>query len=243
MTMAVLLSAVGVLALAGFVQGLTGFGFGLVAMGLLPAVLGLAEAQAVVTVTGLVTVAAMTGLTLRHVRWSSMGPLALGSAVGVPLGFVMLTALPQSLVVRMLGLAICLLVLFEGSLGVGGALRLPDGSAWWIGVASGTLSGAFNIGGPPMVAYIYGRPWPKQQQVATLSGVFLASGVLRLALLLASHRSATATWISSAWAIGPMLAALVCGNRLLKYVSQRQLRLGVSVALLALGGRYLIVGA
>jgi hypothetical protein len=243
MTMAVLLSAVGVLALAGFVQGLTGFGFGLVAMGLLPAVLGLAQAQAVVTVTGLLTVAAMTGLTLRHVRWSSVGPLAFGSAVGVPLGFFSLTTLPQALVLRMLGLAICLLVLFEGALRRGGVLRLPDCAAWWVGIVSGTLSGAFNIGGPPLVAYIYGRPWPKEQQVATLSGVFLASGAFRLALLLASQRSPTATWISTAWAVGPMLLAIVCGNRLLDYVSQRQLRLGVSVALMALGGRYLIVGA
>ena len=243
MTAAVLLSAVGALALAGFVQGLTGFGFGLVAMALLPALLGLDQAQAVATVMGLVTVAAMTGMTLRDVRWSSVGPLALGSAVGVPLGFVSLTALPQSLMVRMLGLSICLVVLFEGVLSRGGCVRLPCRAAWWVGVASGTLSGAFNIGGPPLVAYIYGRPWPKEQQVATLSGVFLASGLLRLVLLLASQRSMAATWMSAAWAVGPMLAALICGNRLLNYVSQRHLRVGIFVALLALGGRYLIVGA
>jgi uncharacterized membrane protein YfcA len=243
MTAAVLLPAVAALALAGFVQGLTGFGFGLVAMALLPAVLGLDQAQAVATVMGLVTVAAMTGMTLRDVRWSSVGPLALGSAAGVPLGFMSLAALPQAVVVRLLGLAICLLVLFEGTPRRGGAVRLPGRAAWWVGVASGTLNGAFNIGGPPLVAYIYGQPWPKEQQAATLSGAILASAVLRLVLLLASQRSMAATWTSAAWGVGPMLAALVCGIRLLNSVSQKHLRVGISVALLALGGRYLIAGA
>lgn len=246
MLTATLLLAIGVLVLASFVQGLTGFGFGMIAMGILPSVLGLDQAQAVVTVTGMAMFAAMTGLTLRDAEWSGAADLYLGSALGVPLGFGMLSALPQVFLVRLLGLAICLLVLFEIGAGRGWAparrLRPPRWAGLGLGVASGALSGAFNIGGPPIVAYVYGRPWTKERQVATLSVVFLSTGLIRLLLVLHSDRPQAATWASAAWAIGPMIAAIVCGHRLLRYVPQRRLRAGVFAALLAIGGRYLVFG-
>jgi uncharacterized protein len=242
MTLSPLVSVAGVLALAGFAQGLTGFGFGLIAMGLLPLVVGLDEAQAVATLTGVVACVAMTGVALRHVQWSSVRHLWLSTILGVPLGYFVLTMFSPSVVIRLLGLAICLLVFFEIFVTRWYAVRLPDWSGWCIGLASGALSGAFNIGGPPLVAYVFDRPWSKEQQVATLSSVFVASGLMRSALLLGHGRIHESTCISSVWAILPMLAAIVCGNRLLKYIPQQHLRNGIYAVLLLLGGRYLIVG-
>ncbi|HWA99093.1 MAG TPA: sulfite exporter TauE/SafE family protein [Pirellulales bacterium] len=233
------LLATGALALAGFVQGLTGFGFGLIAMGLLPLFLGLGEAQAIVTLTGIAGCVTMLGVTLAHVRWSNVVHLWIGSMLGVPLGFWVLTSLPQPVVMRLLGLTICLLVVFEIVITRRYAVRLPDWTGWGVGLASGALTGAFNIGGPPLVAYIFGRPWTKEQHVATLSAVFMSSSIIRVVLLLTHHDIDRQTWIASAWAVGPMLVAIVVGNRLLKYVSQQQLRTGVYITLLALGGHYL----
>jgi uncharacterized membrane protein YfcA len=231
-----------VLALAGFAQGLTGFGFGLIAMGLMPLVIGLDEAQAVVTIAGVVACVAVTGVALRHVQWSSVRHLWLSTILGVPVGFFVLTLFSQTLVIRLLGLSICLLVLFEILITRRYAVRMPDWSGWLIGLSSGALSGAFNIGGPPLVAYIFDRPWSKEQQVATLSSVFVASGLVRSALLLGHGRIHESTCLSAVWGILPMLAAIVCGNRLLKYIPPRHLRNGVYAVLLLLGGRYLIVG-
>jgi len=235
-------SVVAALALAGFVQGLTGFGFGLIAMGLLPLVVGIDEAQAVTTLAGIAACLALTGLTLRHVRWSGVGPLWLSTLVGVPIGFGLLALLPRTLVFRSLGLAICLMVAFELIVSRRRGARLPDWSCYCIGLVSGALSGAFNIGGPPLVLYIFDRPWSKEQQVATLSCVFVASGLVRLGLLLTHGRIHDSTWISTGWAVVPMLAAIACGNRLLNHIPQRYLRGGVYAILLALGGRYLLMG-
>jgi uncharacterized protein len=242
MTLNSLVSVAGVLALAGFAQGLTGFGFGLIAMGLLPLVVGLDEAQAVATLTGVVACVAMAGVALRHVQWSSTWHLWLSTILGVPLGYFILTMFSQTVVIRLLGLAICLLVFFEIFVTRRYAVRLPVWSGWCVGLVSGALSGAFNIGGPPLVAYIYDRPWSKEQQVATLSSVFVASGLVRSALLLGHGRIHESTCISALWGILPMLAAIVCGNRLLKFIPQRHLRSGIYATLLLLGGRYLIVG-
>ena len=243
MTTVMLIATTGVLAVAGFVQGLTGFGFGMVAMGLIPSILGFDQAQAVVTLMGLATCLTMTGLAARHVSWSGAEGLWIGSALGVPLGFEAVGALPQSLTLRLLGLTICGMVLFEVFVGRPRSIHPPDWLAWPIGVGGGILSGAFNIGGPPLVVFIYGRPWPKERQVATLSGLFLLHGLVRLALLLAAGRVRGSTWTASAWAVGPLLAAIVLGQRALRLVTQGQLRAGVDLVLLALGGRYLFAGS
>lgn len=165
-----------------------------------------------------------------------------GTIVGVPLGFGVLSALPHGLVLRTLGLALCALVVFDLATSRKEAVHWPGWTGWFAGLASGTLSGAFNIGGPPLVAFVYGRPWPKEQQVATLSGVFLTGGIIRVGLLLSQGEVGTTSWTSTAWAVGPLLAAVACGHRLLKYVPQRGLRLVVQMFLLALGARYLIAG-
>jgi uncharacterized membrane protein YfcA len=233
---------VGVLVLAGFVQGLTGFGFGMVVMGLLPPLIGIEQALAVATLAGLATTLANTGLTLRHLHWSSTGALWFGTVVGVPLGFEALSAVPQAVVMRLLGLALCALILFDLSSGRKDASHWPTWAGWCTGLVSGTLSGAFNMGGPPLVAYVYGRPWSKERQVATLSGLFLTGGVIRLVLLMVRGEVAESSWASAAWAIGPLLVAVVCGHRLLRFVPQNRLRVAVQLFLLALGARYLLAG-
>src|SRR3954465_14533387 len=102
-TVALSLTVVGVLALAGYVQGLTGFGFGLIAMGLLTPLLGVDQALSVVTLSSLATSVVMAGLTLRHVHWPGVARLSLGSLVGIPVGFALMSALPKDVVVRALG--------------------------------------------------------------------------------------------------------------------------------------------
>ncbi len=238
-----LLLATAVLSLAGFVQGLTGFGFGMTAMSLLPLVLGLHEAQAVVTLTSTAACVLMAAFTLRNVPWAGLPQLWLGTLVGVPLGFELFELLPQAMITRLLGAMLCGMVLFEFFVARRKSLRWPRWLEPIVGVASGILTGAFNIGGPPLVACIYSQPWSKEQHVAGLTAVFLSGGLIRVGLLLAQHDLPSAAWSASSWALLPMLVAIVCGNRVLGYVPQQQLRAAVFTVLLILGGRYLIVGA
>lgn len=231
------------LSLAGFLQGLSGFGFGLTAMALLPLVLGLAEAQAIVT---LVSLAVCTGNALslgRHFVWSTSVAVLLASVgIGVPAGFLLLTQLPVDVVRQWLGGALCLMVGFDWLSGRW-QWRYPDWTQPLVGFAGGALAGAFNIGGPPLVAYLYVQPWSKQRIVATLSVLFVGCGLVRLALLAGVDQLTAPVWLASGCAAVPTIAAMLCGTRLLQHVPQRTLRTTVFVAILLLGIRYLLGGA
>lgn len=241
MTIGALAYVVAGLTLAGFLQGLSGFGFGLTAMALLPLVLDFRDSQATVTVVNLVVCTANAAVLWRSVVWSKMLGLLVGAWVGVPLGFQLLTQLPGDQVRQWLGAALCLMVGFELAFGHR-EWRYPAWTQPAVGLASGALGGAFNIGGPPLVAYMYSQPWSKQQIVASLSVVFLSSGVIRTTLLAQAHQLTPTVWQAFLWSTPPMIAALLFGNRLLHHVPQRAMRIAVYTVLLGLGVRYLLGG-
>lgn len=239
MTTESLLLAIAAVSLAGFIQGLTGFGFGMTAMSLLPMAVGLTDAQAIVTLTSTAACLVMATFTLRDVPWSDLPRLWIGTVAGIPLGFAVFESLPRTTVTRALGLMICLMVLFEFFVAHRRSIQWPRWFEPVIGITSGALTGAFNIGGPPLVACIYSRPWPKEKRVAGLTAVFLSSGLIRVSLLLRYHELPREAWSATAWAIVPLMLAIVAGNRLLTHVPDRLLRTAVFTTLLILGGRYL----
>jgi uncharacterized membrane protein YfcA len=233
------------LALASFLQGLTGFGFGLTAVALLPLYLPVRDAQTLCTMVG-VFVTSMNVVAARsHYRSEGILPLLFGSCVGVPLGYQFRSMIPESSVRPWLGAAICLMVIWDA---VGRRLRkksdngaeAPKPIAIAIGVFSGWLTGAFNIGGPPLVAYLYARPWPVQRVVAVLSAIFLASGLVRLAVIVADGRVSEPLMTATAVSLLPTLAAIALGQRCLSKVHPEILRAGVSVVLFGLGLMFLL---
>jgi uncharacterized membrane protein YfcA len=244
MNVTLLLICAASLTLASFLQGLTGFGYGLTAMALLPLYLPVTDAQSLCTLVG-VFVTSMNVVAARsHFRSEGIVPLLIGSCVGVPLGYRFRSLIPEGSVKPWLGVAICLMVVWDAA---GRRLRKKpeDGAgasrtaAVAIGVFSGWLTGAFNIGGPPLVAYLYSRPWPVQRVVAALSAIFLASGLERLALVGADGLMTEPLMTAGAVSLLPTLGGIVLGQKCLPKVHPEILRAGVSVVLFGLGLMFL----
>ncbi len=182
-----------VLLVAAFTQGATGFGFGLVAMSVLPHVLGIRQAVPVVAVFSLFVGAVVLWGWRQHLRPREIAPILLGEVVGTPLGVLFLTSVEPRVVTGALGL---LLVAWSGghlvseaSSGAparrGAAARPPPSRAWGVlaGFLGGTIGGAFNTGGPPVIVYATARRWEPGAFQANLQVVFLFNTVLQLGLL------------------------------------------------------------
>jgi hypothetical protein len=158
-----------------------------------------------------------------------------GVLVGVVLGVSALGALDRDFMVRALGITIVAISLWN--------LRTPPpqrGEApIWDGVTGllgGLLGGAFNTGGPAIVAHLYRRPDPPGAVKATNQLIFLTMGLARLPTATAQGQMTTSIWIEAAVMAPLLVAGLLIGIWLGRRVSPSQFRRVSWLALGAMGG-------
>lgn len=165
---------------ASLVLGLAGFGIGLVALAFLPFVMEPADAIVLMTIYAVVFALGLFIPLRRDFRWAGMIELAVGTVVGTPLGVWLLTALPASALVRLIGFMLLAIVLLEW-LGLYPE-RLP-GRGWALGagVAAGILGGAVGTPGPPVILYISAQGWSPRTIKANLQAFIVVNQMVILA--------------------------------------------------------------
>jgi hypothetical protein len=218
----------------GFAQGFLGFGFAVVAMAGLTLSRDLLHAAGVVNLTGILAAASVLLALRRDVLW----PLALrivpGLLAGVVLGVLALGSLDRDVMVRALGLTIIGISLWN--------LRTPglrEGEVpirdRLVGVVGGLLGGAFNTGGPVIVAHLYRRPDPPAAVKGTNQLIFLTMGLCRLPTAAAQDQLTASIWTEAAIVSPFLLAGLLIGIWLARRVSPAQFRRASWLALGAMG--------
>ncbi|MCK5802999.1 MAG: sulfite exporter TauE/SafE family protein [Lentisphaeria bacterium] len=224
-------------------QAAIGFGFSLFAVPLLMMSLGLplpyivtialtaSTAQRCVTVTKL----------HRSVGWRELWPMIGIGILALPAGLFLLRLISgqsQAVTRQCVGLLILL------AMGMRLAFRTEPRKHIWRGwglIASflgGILNGFANIGGPPMVLWLYAHDWPRDRLRATILSWSLPMVPFQMTLLLWSFgedilRSA----LLAACYLPLSFAGSFLGLSLGKRVDERQLRI-IATALLILIGLY-----
>jgi uncharacterized membrane protein YfcA len=155
--------------------------------------------------------------------------------VGVVVGVFALGSLDRDLMVRALGLTIVAISLWN--------LRAPNlqrGEApLWDGVTGlvgGLLGGAFNTGGPAIVAHLYRRADPPQALKATNQLIFFCMGLMRLPTASAQGQIPSSIWIEAGLVVPLLVAGILAGIRLGRRVRADQFRRICWLALGAMGG-------
>ncbi len=210
--------ALAILFAAALTKGVIGFGEGLLAMPLLTLLLGIRASSPLV---GLVS-AGLTALML-CANWQgadlrSAWRVLVGTLLGIPLGVWGLSSLPEVWVTIGLGAVLVLIALGQVRRP---AARTPLAPRWGyaFGLLAGFLSGAYNIGGPPVVIYGSLQRWPPAKYRSTLQGCFLPACLIR-----AVGHGVSGLWTPQvlllfALSIPAVLAALWLGGRLNRRVS------------------------
>lgn len=232
--------AIAAVALAGFVQSVTGFGFGLLSMALLPLLISFQEAYFMIVIPNLVVCAMNFLANYRQFQWRHGLGLLVGSSVAVPVGYYTMIHAKSDWLMCGMGVLICLFSASELLMPAGGRLKVPESVGWVMGLFSGYLSGAFNMGGPPAVAYVYSQPWPKEHRVAVLQLALGASSVIRLTMMQRTGQITGQLLLTSLLVTGSLLLAIYGGHRLLKRIAPSRLRLAVFLFLLMIGTKYIL---
>lgn len=229
-------------AVAGFVQGLTGFGFGIVAMAVLPLLLRDFETAFAITAINSLIIPGLTFISVRKgLKIRDCIPLTAAAVVGAIFGFFFTHWFVGSPVfIQIFGGTLVVFAIVDLILTKALKKHLPGWVGWPCGLAGGFFGGAFNVGGPPMVAFCYSQPWSKQQIVATLQVAFICATSLRVALMGASGYFDQRIMILTLATVIPISIGIWLGGLLLARIPLPWLRIGVFTIVIILGLQYFI---
>jgi uncharacterized membrane protein YfcA len=169
-----------VVAVASLVQGLAGFGIGLVALAFLPFLMPPETAIVLMTVY---TVAFSTAIFVPLRRdFAGGAPILLlvaGSVIGAPLGVWLLATLPSSMLNRMIGAVLVIVVMLEW---LGAYPKRLHGRGWplGLGLMAGVIGAAVGTPGPPVVLYTASQGWSPRTIKANLQAFFVVNQVVIL---------------------------------------------------------------
>jgi uncharacterized protein len=230
-----------IFAFSAFAQGVMGFAFGIVAMTLLPWVMGFKDAVALLAILNAGVMVCALYWQRSSFRWGDARNLVIGSLVGIPIGAYLVGALPERLLFIGLG-AIMVAISINHFIKRKAATQPPMGKAEVIvGAASGILAAGFNMGGPPLVAYIYSRNWKLDQAKAVLASCFVVTGVSRLAFLGLTGVPLPGLFKLAAIMLIPTVLMLRIGIKVGQSVPQHRLRPAVFAYLGFVGAYYLLI--
>jgi uncharacterized membrane protein YfcA len=236
-----------IMATAAFVQSVSGFGMALVAVALLPLVMDdLKDAIALVAVFNLFVSTLTLFWNRSSFSWKAARPLVIGMIIGIPIGFYFLHSMDSTILIRILGGVLVLIALSDVIMSRKAHYSLPTWSAWPFAIFGGVIGGAFNVGGPPIVAYTYSQNWSKTQVVAVLQSVFLFAGFFRNGLMVARDitTSGKSDWswnlvINFSVSVPLAVLAIYLGKKSLDRIPQNILRATVFNFIFIRGDKYL----
>jgi uncharacterized membrane protein YfcA len=207
-------------------QRLTGLGFALLSAPFLVLVLGPREGVLVANALGALTSAMVLARAWSRVDWTRVLRLLPGSLVAVPLGFMVVRAFPEPVLLTTVGIICTVAVLTAWS-----------GASWpWLGsrpgsAASGFLSGFFSVtagtGGPPLTVYATSARWSPSVFSASVQVILLANGCLALAI-----KGMPSDLSLLGWSAVAVVAGVTVGSRLAARIpAAAALRLVLALAL------------
>ena len=222
---------------AGFIRGATGFGFSMAAVTLMSFAISPLTAVMIAQVLQVASAPADLIAFRRDVDWPALGRLSIGALIGVPLGVMTASAVPEE-VLRLL-LAIILLIGFVLLIA---KVSFTPGTKQAIatGAASGLFAGMAAMPSPPVVAYFLGTGQGKASTRASLLMFFCMTACVAISVaVLQGSFQMVALW-QGLLALPAMTLGSRLGGILFKKLDERLFRL---TALCVFGTLVLSAGA
>lgn len=230
-----------VVAAASFVQGLAGFGIGLVSLAFLPFVMSPTDAVVLMTLYATVFCAVIFVPLRRDFLPSGVDALVVGSVLGTPLGVWVLASVSATLLARLIGAVLVVIVALEWS---GLSPRRLPGRAWGLGagVLSGVVGAAVGTPGPPAIVYMAAQGWSPRTIKANLQAFLVVNQLVILVGYGWGGLLTAQVWRLAALLALPAALGLVAGMRLFDRVDAVKFR-RVIFAILLGSGVALLLGA
>lgn len=231
----VLSVVVSIVFLSTLIRSTFGFGNALVAMPLLILVIGVNDASPLVALIGLLISVIMLLREWRELVWKDTLVLLISSLVGLPLGILLLTNVPENIIRWILGVILIGFGLYN-LLGIKLPVLDRPVLAVPFGFLAGILGGAYNANGPPVVIYGVMRGWKKEAFRASLQGFFFVSSLMIVAGHGISGFWSRQTLIAFSISLPAVVLAVYLGERIAKKITQEKFNRVIYTFLVLMGG-------
>jgi hypothetical protein len=199
-----------VMFVASFVMGLTGFGIALVAMAFLPWLMSPVTVIVVLTMYAFVFSIVVVVQLRRDLRPRALVDLLIGTGAGTPIGVWALASLPVSVLNRLIGLVLVVVVVLEFR-GVMPTRLVARVWGFGAGLLAGLIGAAVGTPGPPVIVYAASQGWSSRTMKANTMGFFVANqGVILAGYWWAGLITREVMTVSVAFSL-PALAGVAAG--------------------------------
>ena len=217
-----------------FVQAVAGFGLPMIATAVLVALFGI---QATVPLIAVIILELQLFLVARYrasLDLRAVWRISSAAAVGIPIGVLFLSRIPETVTIPLLGLILIGYVAHSSLALPVPALKSPRW-AYLFGLFSGLGAGAYNIAGPPMIIYGDTQRWEPQRFKGNLHGCFLVITTVAILTHSLSGNMTAEVLRKSLIALPFVLAGAWAGTALDRFIDRTVFRRIVLVLLLVLG--------
>jgi uncharacterized protein len=228
--------------LGGFVSGFSGFAMGIVVSGVWLHIITPVQTAALIAGYGLLTQGYGIAKLRHEWSWQSIRPLIVGTAIGIPIGVMLLTLINPTWVRFGVGV---LLVLYA-AYGLGrpplGPFKIGAPADVAIGITNGLVGGLTGLGGIISTISCQLRGWSKDKQRAVFQPVlFVAFVIISISQFIAGSYTAETVRL---YGIGLpfMVAGIWIGFKLYGSINDETFRKTVLVLVL-IAGASLVVSA
>lgn len=167
-----------------------------------------------------------------------------GMAMGVLLGYLYATLVPEAAILGMLGGISILFGLHRLWIERSGAIVLPSNSPKWLGtlfgVASGFASQIAHAGSPPFQMWVLPRRLPRDMLVGTTAISFAAMNWIKVPAYIALGQFTPANLKAAAMLMPVAFLATLAGVRLVRRIDPEKFYRLIYVLMILLGGKLLI---
>jgi uncharacterized membrane protein YfcA len=164
--------------LGGFVSGFSGFAMGIVVSGVWLHIITPIQTAALIAGYGLLTQGYGIAKLHHEWNWQSIWPLTLGTAIGIPIGVILLTRINPASVRTGVGVLLVVYAMYGLLRPPIGPLKIGAPADIAIGIANGLVGGLTGLGGIISTISCQLRGWSKDKQRAVFQPVLLAAFVI-----------------------------------------------------------------
>lgn len=228
--------------LGGFVSGFSGFAMGIVVSGIWLHLITPIQTAALIAAYGLLTQGYGIAKLRHELSWCNIWPLTLGTAIGIPIGVMLLTHINPSYVRLSVGVLLIVYATYNLARPPLGPFKISAPADVSIGVANGLLGGVTGLGGIISTISCQLRGWSKDKQRAVFQPVLFAAFVIISFSQLIAGSYTPETVKLYGMGLPSMVAGIWIGFRLYGTINDERFRKTVLILVL-IAGASLIVSA